>query len=87
MIKTQLTPVTMLFMSMLCCILGLPCWLSGKESAFTAGDSGLVPGLGRSSGVGNGNPLQYPCLKNPMDRGAWQAAVNRAAKSRTQHGE
>ena len=42
-----------------------------KESACTAGDLGLIPGLGRSPGEGNGNPLQYACLKNPMDRGAW----------------
>ena len=43
----------------------------GKESACNAGDPGSVPGLGRSPGEGNGNPLQYPCLENPMDRGAW----------------
>ena len=45
-------------------------WLSGKESACQAGDAGSVPGLGRSLGGGNGNPLQYSCLENPMDRGA-----------------
>ena len=39
------------------------------------GDLGSIPGLGRSPGEGNGNPLQYSCLKNPMDRGAWQATV------------
>ena len=49
----------------------------------SARDVGLTPGLGRSPGVGNGNPLQYSCLKNPMDRGAWQAAVHGAAKSQT----
>ena len=43
----------------------------GKASAYNAGDLGSIPGLGRSSGEGNGNPLQYSCLKNPMDRGAW----------------
>ena len=42
-----------------------------KESACSAGDTGLIPGLGRSAGEGNGNPLQYSCLENPMDRGAW----------------
>ena len=43
----------------------------GKASVYNAGDPGLIPGLGRSSGDGNGNPLQYCCLENPMDRGAW----------------
>ena len=49
---------------------GLPCSLACKESTCNAGDLGLIPGLGRSSGEGNGNPLQYSCLENPMDRGA-----------------
>ena len=51
----------------------LPRWLSGKELPASAGDSrdvGSIPGSGRSLGVGNGNPPQYPCLGNPMDRGA-----------------
>ena len=43
----------------------------GKASAYNAGDLGLIPGLGRSSGEGNHNPFQYSCLENPMDRGAW----------------
>ena len=43
----------------------------GRESACNKGDLGSVPGLGRSSGEGNGNPLQYSCLENPMDGGAW----------------
>ena len=47
------------------------------------GDTGSMPGLGRSPGGGHGNPLQYSCLENPMDRGAWQATVHRAAKSWT----
>ena len=47
-------------------------------------DMGSIPGLGRSPGEGNGNPLQYSCLENPMDRGAWWATVHRVAKSRTQ---
>jgi len=51
------------------------------ESACNAGDIGSVPGLGRSPGVGNGNPLQYSCLENPKDRGAWQATVHGVAKS------
>ena len=56
----------------------------GKESACNAGDRGSVPGLGTSPGEGNGNPLQYPCLENPMERGAWQATVYGIAKSQTQ---
>ena len=58
----------------------------GKASTCNAGDTGdmgLISGLGRSRGVGNGNPLQDSCLENPMDRGAWQAAVHRASKSQT----
>ena len=47
------------------------------------GDMGSIPGSGRSPGGGNGNPLQYSCLKNPMDRGTWQAIVQRIAKSQT----
>ena len=46
-------------------------------------DMGLIPGSGRSPGEGNGNPLQYSCLENPMDRGAWQAIVLRVTKSWT----
>ena len=55
-----------------------------EESACNAGDIGLIPGVGRSPGKGNGNPLQYSCLGNPMDRGAWWATVHGVAKSRTQ---
>ena len=51
--------------------IGIPKWLSGKESIHNAGDKSLIPGLGRSPGEGNGNPLRYSCLENPMDRGAW----------------
>ena len=57
-----------------------------KNSPANAGDVrdvGSIPELGRSPGVGNGNPLQYPCWKNSMDRGAWQAMVLGAAKSQT----
>ena len=53
---------------------------NGKESACNAGDTGSIPGLGRSSAEGNGYPLQYSCLENPMDRGAWQVAVHRVAE-------
>ena len=55
----------------------------GKESACSMGDPGLIPGLGRSPGEGNGNPLQYSYLENPMDRGAWWAADHGVAKSQT----
>ena len=54
-----------------------------KASACSVGDLGSIPGLGRSSGEGNGNPLQYSCLENPMDGGAWWATVHRVAKSQT----
>ena len=53
-------------------------------NAGDARDVGLIPGLGRSPGEGSGNPLQYSCLGNSMDRGAWQAAVHAATKSRAQ---
>ena len=55
---------------------GFPGGSVGKESACSAGDSGLIPGLGRSSGERNGNPLQYSCLGNPMDRGSWRVTVH-----------
>ena len=54
-----------------------------KASACNAGDLGSIPGLGRSPGEGNGNPLQYSCLENPMDIGAWWATVHRVTKSWT----
>ena len=55
----------------------------GEESVCNAGDLGLIPESGRSPGEGNGNPLQYSCLKNPMDREAWQATVHGFSKSQT----
>ena len=67
--------------------IGLPRWFSGKESACNAGDSGSIPRLGRSPGGGNGNPLQYSCLENTMDRlagwttcGRERVGHNRATK-------
>ena len=51
-----------------------------KESACNAGDLGSIPGSGRSHGEGNSNPLQYSCLGNPMDRGAWQITVHGVAE-------
>ena len=60
-------------------------WCSvGTESACNAGNAGSIPGWGRAPEEGNGNPLQYSCLENPIDRGAWRATVHGVAKSRTQ---
>ena len=55
------------------CISGFLAGSDSKESAHNAGDLGSIPGSGRSPGVGNGNPLQYSCLKNTVDRGTWWA--------------
>ena len=68
-------------------VLGFSQWLIGKESTCKAEateDAVLILGLGRSPGGGNGNPLQYSCLENPMDRGACWVIVHGVAKSRTQ---
>ena len=62
---------------------GLCRWCSGKESACNAGDLGSISGSGKSLGEGNGDPLQYSCLGNPMGGGAWQATVHGVAKGRT----
>ena len=74
------------------CLLGLLHWQAGFFTTSTTwdaqsnctvchvGDLGLIPGLGRSPGVGNANPLQYSCLENPMNRGAWQATVHGVTK-------
>ena len=61
---------------------GPPWWLSSKESACNAGDTGLIPGSGRCPAGGCGNPLQYACLENPMDRGTWRTTIHRVAKRR-----
>ena len=61
--------------------MGFPDGSDGKESACSAGDPGLIPGLGRSPGEGNGNPLQYSCLEISKDRGAWWATIHEVAKS------
>ena len=61
-------------------MMGLPRWLSGKESTCQAGDQGSIPGGGKIPGEGNGNPLQYSCLGNPMDREAWTATVHGVKK-------
>ena len=62
---------------------GFPGGSDGKESACSAEDLDLIPGLGRSPGEANGNPLHYYCLENSMDRGAWQATAHGVAKSQT----
>ena len=62
---------------------GFPGGSDGKESTCNSGDLGLIPGSGRFPGEGDGNPLQYSLLENPMDRGAWQAVVHRVTKIQT----
>ena len=62
---------------------GFPGGSEVKASAWNAGDLGLIPGLGRSPGEGNGNPIQYSCLENPMEGGAWWATVHGVAESDT----
>ena len=61
-------------------ILGFPGGSVVKNLATNEGDTGSIPGSGRSPGEGNDNPLQYSCLENPMDRGAWQVTVHGVAK-------
>ena len=63
--------------------MGFPGGSEVKASACNAGDLGSIPGLGRSPGEGNGNPFQYSCLENPIDRGAWWATVHEVAESQT----
>ena len=62
--------------------MGFPHSLVGKESACNAGDLASIPGSGRTPGEGNGNPLQYSCLENPMDRGALRVTVHGVARVR-----
>ena len=64
--------------------LGFSCGSNGKEFAYNAGDLGLIPGLGRSHGEGNGNPLQCSCLGNPMDKGIQQAKVHGVGSQKNQ---
>ena len=76
----------LIFREVLLCCLGFPGGSVIKnlpDSAGAAGDADSVPGLGRSPGEGNGNPLQYSCWENPMDRGAWRVTVHRVSKSLT----
>ena len=72
-----------LYLSIIKCQ-GFPSSLMVKEFAYNAGDMGSIPGLGSSPREGNGNPHQYSCLGNPMDRGAWQSTVYGVAKNWTQ---
>ena len=67
----------------MCQLWGFPSGSDSKESAFHVGDLGSISGSGRPPGEGNGNPLQYSCLENPMDRGAWWATVRGVANSGT----
>ena len=64
-------------------IMGFPGGSEVKASACNAGELGSIPGLGTSPGEGNGSPLQYSSLENPMDGGAWRTIVHRASKSQT----
>ena len=66
---------------------GFPGGSDGKESACNVGDLGSIPGSGRSPEEGDGNRLQYSCLENSMDRGAWQATVYEVAQSQTQRSD
>ena len=69
--------------TLLASYVGLPLWLTGHESTCNAGDVDWILGSGRSPGEGNGNLLQYSCLGNPMDRGAWWATFHGVTKSQT----
>ena len=82
--RTQLSDFTFTFKSNGTSSNRLPWWLSGKESARQAGNTGSIPGLGRFPGGRYGNPFQCSCLKNPRDGGAWWAAVYGVAQSPTQ---
>ena len=80
-------PLPYPLIGMLCIDRSFQVALVGKNLPANAGDlrdTGSIPRWGRSPGEGNGNPLQYPCLENPMDRGAWQATVHRVATDQTQ---
>ena len=66
----MLTPLHLIILSYVVYLIGFPGGSDGKASVCSAGDPGSIPGLGRSPGEGNGKPLQYSCLENPMDGGA-----------------
>ena len=75
--------LTIFFLINVYFILGFPGGSDSKESTCNVGDLGSIPGSGRSPGEGNGNPLQYSGLRNPMDSEAWQATVHGVAKNQT----
>ena len=75
--------ICQVFIVWLVSFMGFPGGSDVKAFASNAGNPGSIPGSGRSPGEGNGNPLQYSCLENPMDRGAWWATVHGVAKSQT----
>ena len=79
----RLLILTIFFLINVYFILGFPGGSDSKESTCNVGDLGSIPGSGRYPGEGNGNPLQYSCLRNPMDREAWQATVHGVAKNQT----
>ena len=81
--KVRGLSVIMLKLRMFTLEVGFPNGSEGKAPACVAGDPASIPGSGRSPGEGNGNPLQYSFLENPMDRAAWWATVHRVAKSQT----
>ena len=83
LISSRPQPLATTNLSMVLFVWGFPCGSAGKESTCNVGDLGSIPGLGRSPGDGNGNPLQYSCLENPMDRGTWRATVHGVAESQT----
>ena len=74
---------TVIFYQDVCMTMGFPGGSDCKESACSAGDRVWIAGSGRSPGEGNGNPLQYFCLENSMDRGAWWATIHRVTKSQS----
>ena len=79
--SSHIAGITVLF-KVLYCKMGFPGGSDSKEPACSTGDPGSILGSGRSSGEGNGNPLQYSCLEHPMDGGAWRATVHGVTKSR-----
>ena len=79
-LKCSLNFLALLLANMLYSILGLPWWLSSKESAYNAADLGLIPGLQRFPGEGHGYSSIPACLENPMDRGTWRATVHEVAE-------